>query len=302
MTDKQLEYILTIANEGNITRAAAKLYVSQASLSQVLQYVEKEIGVTIFSRTPLPLKPTYEGELFLRSAKQILEIKQNLMVQYDEVKNCKAGRIHVGMSQDRSWLFTPLILPNYVKEYPKVEIMFTEGNQAELTKMLLQGQIDIIFTIDPFIDSRLSYHMLFKEQMLLILPKTHRFTEWELTQTDLSRLEGTPFILTRKENHLRSVSDQILSDAKLTPRIFLETHSMDVCMRMVSQGLGASIVPDTLYYLHGLREQVWALPMDAKYSRDINLAQRKDMYLPFIMTEFIRIATERLRQARQNCQ
>lgn len=64
MTDKQLEYILTIANEGNITRAAAKLYVSQASLSQVLQYVEKEIGVTIFSRTPLPLKPTYEGELF----------------------------------------------------------------------------------------------------------------------------------------------------------------------------------------------------------------------------------------------
>ena len=79
MTDKQLEYILTIANEGNITRAAAKLYVSQASLSQVLQYVEKEIGVTIFSRTPLPLKPTYEGELFLRSAKQILEIKQNLI-------------------------------------------------------------------------------------------------------------------------------------------------------------------------------------------------------------------------------
>ena len=111
MTDKQLEYIVTIATESNITRAAQKLYIGQSALSQILAHVESELGVKIFLRSTGALVPTPSGELFLQSARDILQIKHNLLAQYQEQKQPQFGSVHIGMSQSRSWLFTPIILP-----------------------------------------------------------------------------------------------------------------------------------------------------------------------------------------------
>lgn len=300
MTDKQLEYILVIANEGNITRAANKLFISQSSLSQLLSHVEAELGVSLFSRDSSPLSPTYAGELFLKSATQVLEIKKNLLTKYSELKNQKSGCIQVGMSQDRSWIFTPLILPDFVKQYPDVEIVFSEGSQQELTEQLLQRKIDLIFTIDPHILSQLKYQTLFSEQMVLTVPVDNPISSQLKAGAGLdpALFADTPFILTRKGNSLRRLTDRILSDARISPKILLETHSMDVCLHMSTHGLGASIIPDTLYYFRNPHSQVFAYPLEKKYNRDIAIAYRKDMYLPFIMKEFIRIATTNLLLAR----
>ena len=65
MNIKQAQYIQTIASEGSITAAAKKLYISQPSLSQMVRQVEKELGVTLFDRTSLPLRLTYAGEKYL---------------------------------------------------------------------------------------------------------------------------------------------------------------------------------------------------------------------------------------------
>ena len=301
MTDKQLEYILTIAQEKNITRAANKLLISQSSLSQLLAHVEDELGMELFSRNSLPFAPTYAGELFLKSAREVLEIKRNLLSKYSELKDETSGRIHIGMSQDRSWLFTPLIIPNYINQFPNVEIIFTEASQKELTELLIQGKLDLIFTIDPPILSELSYQTLFSEQMLLILP----FNAPICKEPDadpvqiLHSLEQIPFILTRPGNNLRDLADRILSDLKLSPRVLLESQSMDVCFRMSACGVGASIVPDTIYSFRESRGNVYALPLDPKYNRDIAIAYRKNMYISFILNEFIRIAAENLLLARR---
>ena len=296
MTDKQLEYILTIAQEKNITRAANKLFISQSSLSQLLAHVEQELGTELFSRETLPLSPTYAGVLFLKSAREILDIKRNLISKYTELKNEKSGRIHVGMSQDRSWLFTPLIIPEYIKKFPDVEIIFTEANQKQLTEMLIQGKIDLIFTIDPQILSELSYQTLFSERMFLTIPASSPLCK-ELPSTalpDFRLLESIPFILTRRGNNLRELTDRILTEARISPRVLLESHSMDVCYRMSACGLGASIVPDTIHYFRESRGKVRIIPLNPKFNREIAIAYRKNMYCSFIFTEFIRMATENL--------
>ncbi|MHC1719948.1 MAG: LysR family transcriptional regulator [Clostridiaceae bacterium] len=301
MTDKQLEYIVAIASEGNITRAASKLYVSQSSLSQILTHVENEIGTKIFTRSS-PLVPTYAGELFINSAKQILEIKQSLFMQFKEIENCNSGRIHIGMSQSRSQLFASFIIPDYLKLYPNVEIIFTEGRQQELNDLLLNGKIDFIFTVDPQMYEVLNYHILFKEKMFLILSNDSPLCSSHKTgdNIDLSLLSETPFILMRHGNNLRTLAEHILSDAKLCPNVIIESQSMDVCFQMASNGLGATIVPDTLYYFHKYRENVQAFPMNDEYDRPIAIAYRKNMYLPFIMTEFIRISANNLLLARNS--
>jgi len=299
MTDKQLEYIVAIAAEGNITHAAQKLFIGQSALSQILAHVEEELGIKIFLRTSSALVPTPSGELFLKSAREILEIKRNLLAQYSEQENRHFGSIHIGMSQSRSWLFTPLILPDFIRQYPDVNILFTEGKEAELDKLLQSGKIDIVFTVSPYASSEFCYHTLFDEKILLALPKGHPLCASNQLK-ELAQLKDTPFILLHKEHNLRSLADQLLSEAQIQPRILLESHSMDVCFQMSAFGLGATIIPDTLYCDHRYRDLVKVFPTGARYNRKMAIVYRKNMYLPFITKEFIRIATEKLTQAYQS--
>lgn len=73
MTLKQLRYIVTVADTGNITEAAAKLFIAQPSLTSAIRELENEYGITIFDRSNRGVEITAEGEEFLGYARQILE-------------------------------------------------------------------------------------------------------------------------------------------------------------------------------------------------------------------------------------
>ncbi len=73
MTFKQLQYAVTVANTGNITEAAKKLFIAQPSLTSSIHELEKEYGITIFSRGNKGVEVTPEGDEFLGYARQVLE-------------------------------------------------------------------------------------------------------------------------------------------------------------------------------------------------------------------------------------
>ena len=73
MTLKQLQYIITVAETGNITEAAKKLFLAQPSLTASIHELEKEYGISIFSRSNKGIELTPEGEEFLGYARQVVE-------------------------------------------------------------------------------------------------------------------------------------------------------------------------------------------------------------------------------------
>ena len=73
MTYKQLQYVVTVAEEGNITSAAKKLFIAQPSLTAAIRELENEYGITIFMRSNKGIKLTSEGEEFLGYARQVLD-------------------------------------------------------------------------------------------------------------------------------------------------------------------------------------------------------------------------------------
>ena len=70
---KELNYVVTIANEGSISRAAEKLFMSQSSLSQAIRVLEQDLGTSVFVRTTRGVRPTAAGDAFISHAKQILQ-------------------------------------------------------------------------------------------------------------------------------------------------------------------------------------------------------------------------------------
>lgn len=295
MTDRQYECILAIAEEGTISSAAKKLYISQSSLSQMLSHVEAELGMPLFIRGTSGMNLTHAGKLYADAARNILRITQGLKKQIEGINNIRSGKITIGIAMRRSWLLMPFILPTYMKEFPDVEIVFVETDQDELDKLVLQGNIDIAFTTKIYQSKDIHYEHIYNEYLLLALPKELGMScgfKDNLTARDFKKLRETPFILTREGHAIREMINNIFYDYSFSPQILLESHSMDVCFQMAAAGLGLTIIPDTLYKIHFSKHKVFCYKIAEKYHRKVSMMHHKDFVLPFIMREFIRISKE----------
>ena len=78
MNDKELSYMLAIAKEGSIQKAAAALGKNPSSLSRAVRRIEEELDITLFKRTPAGLVPTVEGDVYLTAADEILKMYGSL--------------------------------------------------------------------------------------------------------------------------------------------------------------------------------------------------------------------------------
>ena len=92
--------MLTVLQEGSITNAAKKLYVSQPSLSQMIKLVENNLGAPIFNRNTDPITLTFAGEKYIEAAKQILTINQNLAREIQEINEEEHGTILEFLSRE----------------------------------------------------------------------------------------------------------------------------------------------------------------------------------------------------------
>ncbi len=296
MTDRQIECIVAIAEQQSLTNAAKFLYVSQSSLSQLLSKVEAELNAQLFIRTGSAMIPTYAGRQVLDSIREISSIKRNLYMRLNDASHPDQGRILIGIAPRRSYLFMPIVLSSFMKEFPNAAIELIEEDQNLLEEMVYQGKVDLAFIVHPSVCQHLKYRYLYREPISLALPKDSALNEVFSAQgvPDLSLAADTPFVLVRRGHDIRRLCEQAFSDAHIVPNILLESHSMDVCLQMAANGLGATIVPDMLVAAHPQQSQVVCYPLGDQYSREIAIAYREDVYLSHIHQEFIRIAAQKI--------
>lgn len=98
---KQIEYILKIAEEKNITHAAEKLFITQSALNQQLLKLEKELGCPLFYRSRTDWRPTPAGEIYLDAARQILILKKNAYDQIHDLTEYQKNTIRIGFTPGR---------------------------------------------------------------------------------------------------------------------------------------------------------------------------------------------------------
>ena len=111
---KELDYIVTVANEGSISRAAEKLFMAQSSLSQAVRLFEQDLGTPIFVRTARGVRPTSAGEAFIFHARQIFTAVPGGTQRGFDIENLKGGTVIFGISTYRG----TYLLPPVLKKFP----------------------------------------------------------------------------------------------------------------------------------------------------------------------------------------
>ncbi|MBD5148164.1 MAG: LysR family transcriptional regulator, partial [Oscillibacter sp.] len=142
MTDRELLYVTTIAQEGSLTKAAQKLFITQPALSHSLTGIERALGQPLFRRESRGLIPTYAGERYCETAREILRMYGDLEQELAEIQGLRRGRVLIGMTRFLSTELMPRVFPQYQRQYPGIEVQLWEESSNRLLEMLSTRQLD----------------------------------------------------------------------------------------------------------------------------------------------------------------
>ncbi|MDR1835930.1 MAG: LysR family transcriptional regulator [Fusobacteriaceae bacterium] len=250
MDVRYLNYILTIARKKNLTRAAEELYVSQSSLSQFLAKLEDEIGAKLFFRAKGELTLTPAGLLYIQAAEQVVEIRRKLYQNITNLHN--RSHITVGVTSQFGLQMLSEIIPPFKGDFPEVTIEISETDVPNLTKMILEENIDlgIMALVDPSPFANQA-DILRKEEVYFAIPKSHPYYVQNQTMTITARdlvttFRNDNFFNGRKGSTLRTLADKLFAEFQITPGTMSESNSILMTRSMVAKGIGVMFIGETV--------------------------------------------------------
>lgn len=282
--EKYLRYFLAVCEKRNITAAARKLDMAQPALSRIIRELEQEAGLPLLVREASGVYLTQAGEIFARTARRTLEAYQEGQREIHDIRDSHTGQVRLGLSRISSEVLLPVILEQFRRQYPRVELRLTETWIRELNPLLHQGKLDLALTYEKT-DPELEYQPLLTDPIYLEAPPFfyEKQTHWSYGSTnvleDLSLLEHMPFILLKPGRGMRLQADQLFRENGLHPHVILETDSVTLSHRLTLANQGFALIPRlALQILRKKNRAVFYQLPAFPLHRTLYLARRKGAY------------------------
>ncbi len=147
MNFQQLKHFVTAAHVGNLLRAAELLNISQSGLSRSISTLEGSIGMPLFERSARGVTLTAVGLKLLPRAKIMLKEQDRANADIRDLHDLNAGAATLGMNHSLAYYIAPSALAEIITRWPKVQLRVITANYLSLVEMLLDGEIDIGFSL-----------------------------------------------------------------------------------------------------------------------------------------------------------
>ena len=179
----QLRYFIAVAQELHFNRAAEKMHVTQPTLSQQIQKMEKELGVPLLERSPQKTRLTNAGEKFLPHAISVLDQLQKGVQELREDAAIAAGSVRVGVIPTIGPYLIPEIILKIAKTAPRIRLQIYEETTSVLIEKLRSGNLDIGILALPIEKKGIATRILSREPFYLAVPMKHRLASKKLPIT-----------------------------------------------------------------------------------------------------------------------
>lgn len=187
MEIRVLNYFLTVAREGNITRASELLHITQPTLSRQLMQLEDELGSALFIRGKRKMILTEEGMILKRRAEEIISLSQKAKMEIGNQDHEISGEIAIGCGITEATQKMGELIKEFSKLHPNVSFHITNGNGDVIIEKIDNGLIDIGFVLEPVELEKLNFiHLSAKERYGLLVKKESPLAQKEfITRDDL---------------------------------------------------------------------------------------------------------------------
>ena len=239
-TLRQLEYIVAVAETGQVSLAAARLNVSQPSLSAQLAEVELDLGVTLFQRGRAGAKITPVGEEIVRRARQILRELQDLR-EATQDGGIFQGRLRLGVLPSIGPYLLPGVVQRLHKEHPNFRLIVREESTRSLDEGLRSGRLDMIISTPEDHPGARKVH-LFTEKLWAATALDHPFAQSH-NEVELADLEGHALLTLGAGHRLSHIVAGLAASAGGRVSDEYEGTSLDAIRLMAATGAGIAILP-----------------------------------------------------------
>ena len=144
---RQLRSFIAAAEEGNISRAAQRLNLTQPALSRQIKGLEEETGVALLERGAHSFKLTPAGEMLLREGRELIQRADGLLVRLQET--ARAQVLRVGYSPTLTAGLLGPAMEMFTQRHPRARVVLSDATSCEMVERLQKGELDVIVTVKP---------------------------------------------------------------------------------------------------------------------------------------------------------
>eukprot|EP00130_Batrachochytrium_dendrobatidis_P008380 XP_006683255.1 hypothetical protein BATDEDRAFT_93025 [Batrachochytrium dendrobatidis JAM81] len=251
MKELSVDYLKAIVEHGNISNAARALYISQPYLSKYIRNLENELGIELINRKVTPITLTYAGERYLTYMKKIEQTYVKMQHEMESISNMKKGKLILGINPILGTHTLYNLLPQFILNYPGIEIELVEESAIEMESLLLQGKIDICLNLLPIFNPEIIYENLYEEKLFLVIPLGHKLyhsnkEKFSHIPFHPHQLDGEKFVLLKSGMGLRRLTDEIFKNYSIHPEIVIETKNIESAFRLANSGIALTIIPECI--------------------------------------------------------
>ncbi|RYL92827.1 LysR family transcriptional regulator [Sporolactobacillus sp. THM19-2] len=229
------ELIVVLSTEGNMRKAAEKLFVSQPALSQRLQHIEQDWGTPIFIRSKRGVSLTAEGELIVAFARHMLEKKNEIKARIQAGGSEVYGTLKLAVSSVNGQYWLPDILKDFVEHYPRVKISLVTGWSSEILERIYQRSCHAAIVRGNPVWRGEKLH-LFSDPLNLV--DTRIRTLSQLQDDD------RPYIQFKSDSsYARVITEWWHSRNMKNPARTILVDQIETCKQMATHGIGYAVLP-----------------------------------------------------------
>lgn len=236
MDVRQLKTLVAVAEADSFAKAAERLFITPAAVSQQIRQIEQELETELFDRTSRPPRLNPDSEELVRRARDLLE-------QFEQFKNTASGpevRGHLSIGSVNGIMVSllPETLRSLTRRYPRLRLRIAEGSSLLLVRRVKRRELDAAIVTDPTgLHSSLEMQPIFSEPLVVIGQPGSSATSWR------ELLTGEPFIRLNPDTGVGALVDKSLQRMRIPVRETMQLDSSDAVVQLVLAGLGSGIVP-----------------------------------------------------------
>lgn len=245
MNIQQLEYLIAVDKFKHFGKAAQACFITQPTLSAMIQKFEEELDVKVFDRTTHPIRTTDVGVQIIEQAKKVIDSINELRNKADLLNNVLGGKINLGIIPTVSTYILPAEIFDFLKKNPKIEMNVKEITTENVIKGLKSGELDAGIIATPYdAASEFYQEFLFNEELMIYTsdPKYKKDTYVIPEELDVDKVW-----LLEEGNCLRTQFENIckLKENSMKPKnLEFVSSNINTLIQMVDRVGGISIMPE----------------------------------------------------------
>ena len=250
-----------LVGTGSFSQAADLNGITQSAVSQQIKAVEETFGIKLLDRGRKRIVLTPEGQAFLETSRQILEVLEELSDRIRQMQDLVEGDLNIAAVLSIGLHELPPYLKIFRRKFPKVNVRVEYKRSAQVYAAVLENQADLGLVAYPAPRRGLQVQTFWKDRLVCICPPTHRLAHRKKVR--FNHLDGERFIGFESDLPTRKMIDKHLKEAGVRVRHLMDFHNVETVKRTVEIENAISIVPEISVRTEVVDGRLVAIPISS---------------------------------------